>query len=107
MTWLADLISGVPPNRPVTFLTTHQRPSPRSGVPLLRPVPACGGAPGSGRRTRGCRRYRTGGSLVVANRTATRETSAVSQVRETAVFSGLPITERCCGVWAVDVATGR
>jgi uncharacterized protein (TIGR03032 family) len=34
----------------------------------------------------------------------------LSQVRETAVFSGLPITERferCCGVWAVDLTTGR
>jgi uncharacterized protein (TIGR03032 family) len=34
----------------------------------------------------------------------------LSQVRETAVFSGLPITEtadRCCGVWAVDVTAGR
>jgi uncharacterized protein (TIGR03032 family) len=34
----------------------------------------------------------------------------LSQVRETAVFSGLPITERLnersCGVWAVDVRTG-
>jgi uncharacterized protein (TIGR03032 family) len=35
----------------------------------------------------------------------------LSQVRETAVFSGLPLTERLqqrtCGVWAVDVSTGR
>jgi uncharacterized protein (TIGR03032 family) len=35
----------------------------------------------------------------------------LSQVRETAVFSGLPITERLqertCGVWVVDVRTGR
>jgi uncharacterized protein (TIGR03032 family) len=34
----------------------------------------------------------------------------LSQVRETAVFSGLPITEqseRCCGVWAVDLVAGR
>ncbi len=34
----------------------------------------------------------------------------LSQVRETAVFSGLPITEqteRNCGVWVVDVTTGE
>ena len=34
----------------------------------------------------------------------------LSQVRETAVFSGLPITERPdrnCGVWVVDVTTGK
>lgn len=35
----------------------------------------------------------------------------LSQVRETAVFSGLPITEelkeRACGVWAIDLQTGR
>jgi uncharacterized protein (TIGR03032 family) len=34
----------------------------------------------------------------------------LSQVRETAVFNGLPITDRadrCCGVWAVDVTAGR
>jgi len=35
----------------------------------------------------------------------------LSQVRESAVFSGLPITqrtqERHCGVWAVDVASGQ
>jgi hypothetical protein len=35
----------------------------------------------------------------------------LSQVRESAVFSGLPITERpqerVCGVWAVELATGR
>jgi uncharacterized protein (TIGR03032 family) len=34
----------------------------------------------------------------------------LSQVRETAVFSGLPITERTerfCGVWVVDLTTGR
>jgi uncharacterized protein (TIGR03032 family) len=35
----------------------------------------------------------------------------LSQVRESAVFSGLPITERpqerVCGVWAVEVATGQ
>jgi uncharacterized protein (TIGR03032 family) len=35
----------------------------------------------------------------------------LSQVRESAVFSGLPITrrpeKRVCGVWAVEVATGR
>lgn len=35
----------------------------------------------------------------------------LSQVRETAVFSGLPITERLsdriCGVWVVNVRTGR
>ncbi len=35
----------------------------------------------------------------------------LSQVRETAVFSGIPIAERpieerCCGVWVVDLATG-
>ncbi len=36
-----------------------------------------------------------------------------SQVRETAVFSGIPITdrlpaaERSCGVWVVDVETGQ
>ncbi len=35
----------------------------------------------------------------------------LSQVRETAVFSGIPITERLtertCGVWVVDMRTGR
>lgn len=34
----------------------------------------------------------------------------LSQVRETAVFSGLPITERTerhCGVWVIDVTSGR
>jgi uncharacterized protein (TIGR03032 family) len=37
----------------------------------------------------------------------------LSQVRETAVFSGIPITERLaesersCGVWVVDIETGR
>jgi uncharacterized protein (TIGR03032 family) len=35
----------------------------------------------------------------------------LSQVRESAVFSGLPLTERLtertCGVWVVDLATGR
>lgn len=35
----------------------------------------------------------------------------LSQVRETATFSGLPLTEleieRSCGVWAVDLVTGR
>jgi uncharacterized protein (TIGR03032 family) len=34
----------------------------------------------------------------------------LSQVRETAVFSGIPIVERqerCCGVWVVDVVTGN
>jgi uncharacterized protein (TIGR03032 family) len=35
----------------------------------------------------------------------------LSQVRETAVFSGIPITERLnertCGVWVVDTRTGR
>jgi uncharacterized protein (TIGR03032 family) len=35
----------------------------------------------------------------------------LSQVRESAVFSGLPLTERLtertCGVWIVDLATGR
>jgi uncharacterized protein (TIGR03032 family) len=35
----------------------------------------------------------------------------LSQVRETAVFSGIPITERLteriCGVWAIDLITGR
>ena len=37
----------------------------------------------------------------------------LSQVRETAVFSGIPITERlpaeerCCGMWVVDVRTGQ
>src|SRR5262249_18548762 len=34
----------------------------------------------------------------------------LSQVRETAVFSGLPITERPernCGVWLVDLTTGK
>jgi uncharacterized protein (TIGR03032 family) len=35
----------------------------------------------------------------------------LSQVRETAVFSGIPIAEqpveeRCCGVWVVDLTTG-
>ena len=37
----------------------------------------------------------------------------LSQVRETAVFSGIPITERLdeadrtCGVWAVDIRNGQ
>jgi uncharacterized protein (TIGR03032 family) len=35
----------------------------------------------------------------------------LSQVRETAVFSGIPITERLrertCGVWVIDLATGQ
>jgi uncharacterized protein (TIGR03032 family) len=35
----------------------------------------------------------------------------LSQVRESAVFSGIPLTERLsertCGVWVVDVSTGR
>jgi uncharacterized protein (TIGR03032 family) len=34
----------------------------------------------------------------------------LSQVRETAVFGSLPITERaerCCGVWVIDVTTGQ
>ncbi len=35
----------------------------------------------------------------------------LSQVRETAVFSGIPLTERIaernCGVWVVDLVTGR
>jgi uncharacterized protein (TIGR03032 family) len=36
----------------------------------------------------------------------------LSQVRESAVFSGIaiaekPVSERCCGVWVVDVASGR
>jgi uncharacterized protein (TIGR03032 family) len=37
----------------------------------------------------------------------------LSQVRETAVFSGIPITERlpveqrCCGVWVVDLRNGQ
>jgi uncharacterized protein (TIGR03032 family) len=35
----------------------------------------------------------------------------LSQVRESAVFSGIPITqrrdERVCGVWAVHIETGR
>jgi uncharacterized protein (TIGR03032 family) len=35
----------------------------------------------------------------------------LSQVRESAVFSGIPLTERLtertCGVWVVDVVTGR
>src|SRR5262249_37283213 len=35
----------------------------------------------------------------------------LSQVRETAVFSGMPITERLqertCGVWVLDVLTGK
>ena len=37
----------------------------------------------------------------------------LSQVRETAIFSGIPITERlrqedrCCGVWVVDIRTGQ
>ena len=35
----------------------------------------------------------------------------LSQVRESAVFSGLPLTdrlaERACGVWVVDLSTGR
>src|SRR5262249_51870956 len=35
----------------------------------------------------------------------------LSQVRETAVFSGIPLTERpgerTCGVWVVNLTTGR
>jgi len=36
----------------------------------------------------------------------------LSQVRESAVFSGIaiaqrPVEERCCGVWVLDVASGR
>jgi uncharacterized protein (TIGR03032 family) len=35
----------------------------------------------------------------------------LSQVRESAMFSGLPVTEgaaeRCCGVWVVNVANGN
>src|SRR5262249_45883972 len=35
----------------------------------------------------------------------------LSQVRESAVFSGIPLTERLaertCGIWVVDVAAGR
>lgn len=36
----------------------------------------------------------------------------LSQVRESAVFSGIPIAERplqerCCGVWVLDVTTGK
>ncbi len=33
----------------------------------------------------------------------------LSQVRETAIFSGIPVAaeERSCGVWAVDIRTGR
>jgi uncharacterized protein (TIGR03032 family) len=36
----------------------------------------------------------------------------LSQVRESAVFSGIaiaerPVAERCCGVWVVDVRTGQ
>ena len=35
----------------------------------------------------------------------------LSQVRESAVFSGIPLTERLtertCGVWVVELATGR
>lgn len=36
----------------------------------------------------------------------------LSQVRESAVFSGIaiadrPVTERCCGVWVVDIVTGE
>jgi uncharacterized protein (TIGR03032 family) len=35
----------------------------------------------------------------------------LSQVRETAVFSGIPITERkeerTCGVWAIHIQTGQ
>ncbi len=35
----------------------------------------------------------------------------LSQVRETAEFSGIPITEqpteRCCGVWVLDIVTGK
>jgi uncharacterized protein (TIGR03032 family) len=35
----------------------------------------------------------------------------LSQVRETAVFSGIPLTERLtertCGVWVIDIVTGR
>ena len=35
----------------------------------------------------------------------------LSQVRESAIFSGLPLTERdqerCCGVWIIELATGN
>lgn len=36
----------------------------------------------------------------------------LSQVRESAIFSGIPIadrplSERCCGVWVIDLATGQ
>src|SRR5262249_59124990 len=35
----------------------------------------------------------------------------LSQVRESAIFSGIPLTERLtertCGVWVVDLTTGR
>ena len=36
----------------------------------------------------------------------------LSQVRETAVFSGIAVAEmaekdRCCGIWALDIRTGR
>src|SRR6202043_2024064 len=35
----------------------------------------------------------------------------LSQVRESAVFSGIPLTERLtertCGVWVVDITTGQ
>ncbi|EDX78308.1 hypothetical protein MC7420_8046 [Coleofasciculus chthonoplastes PCC 7420] len=35
----------------------------------------------------------------------------LSQVRETAVFSGIPLTERLeeriCGVWVVNIETGQ
>jgi uncharacterized protein (TIGR03032 family) len=36
----------------------------------------------------------------------------LSQVRESAVFSGIaiadrPVAERCCGVWVVDIVTGK
>jgi len=70
-----------------------------------------------------------GGIAVVDQQTGKRETVAqlpgftrgldfcgpyafvgLSQVRETAIFSGLPITvlkERICGVWVVDVRSGQ
>src|SRR6266849_6007919 len=42
---------------------------------------------------------------------ATSAFIGLSQVRESAVFSGIPLTERLtertCGVWVVDLTTGR
>ena len=61
-------------------------------------------------------RVRDGRPSCPASRAAWTSTAryafiGLSQVRETAVFSGIPITERLteriCGVWVVDLRDGR